>query len=138
MFLKRAMLHNLGIENIAAVHASPHHTFTQVNTSQNIVSVRQKQSLTTLTIHNGLLVLHAVLLSTVSRSAPVGTLPQGIDLLACTPPEHQDIPSMTVSNETDETGRETRAPFEMKPCHVRYAFCVCGTGRFLSPADGVA
>jgi hypothetical protein len=88
MFLKRAMLHNLGIENIAAVHASPHHTFTQVNTSQNIVSVRQKQSLTTLTIHNGLLVLHAVLLSTVSRSAPVGTLPQGIDLLACTPPEH--------------------------------------------------
>jgi hypothetical protein len=73
IFLKRAMFHNLGIEDISAINASPHHTCVQIDTGQNIVSVRQKQSLTTFTVHSALLVLQAVWLSTVSRSAPICT-----------------------------------------------------------------
>jgi hypothetical protein len=58
MFLQRAMHNNLGIEDIAAVHASPHDTLTQVNTGQHIVSISQQQPMTTLTVHSALLVVY--------------------------------------------------------------------------------
>jgi hypothetical protein len=51
VFLQRAMPHNLCIEDIAAVDAPPHRTLTQIDTGQNIVSIRKKQPLTTFTVH---------------------------------------------------------------------------------------
>jgi hypothetical protein len=73
VMLQRAMHHNLSIQNIAAVDTSPHHILTQVNAGQDIVSIREKQSLTTFTVHGVLFVMNAVLPCILSRSAPYGS-----------------------------------------------------------------
>jgi hypothetical protein len=61
MLLQRAMHHDLGIKDIAAVDTSPHDSLSQVNASQDIVSISQTQPLTTFTVHGALLVMDAVL-----------------------------------------------------------------------------